>query len=137
MRDGEDLSHITGGDWWATGHDESCARYSRLRCGIVVSPLRQIAVFVFFKKVDTCDSNDTRVPKYCRRAEMLHDDLMRAQGDLLCLHVRAYSLALVSLRAMHLALALSCVQHTLRKFSAIPVHRRRRCGGAGGAGRRG
>ena len=33
-------SPSTGGDWWATCHDKSCARYSRLRCGIRVSPLR-------------------------------------------------------------------------------------------------
>jgi len=29
----------TGGDWWSTCHVESCARYSRLWCGIGVSPL--------------------------------------------------------------------------------------------------
>jgi len=29
----------TGGDWWATCHDEPCARYSRLRCSIGVSLL--------------------------------------------------------------------------------------------------
>jgi len=29
----------TGGDWWATCHNESCARYSRLKCIIRVSPL--------------------------------------------------------------------------------------------------
>jgi len=35
------VSPSTGGDWWATCHDESCARYSRLQvqCGIRVSPL--------------------------------------------------------------------------------------------------
>ena len=33
------VSSSTGGDWWATYHDESCARYSRLRCDIGVSPL--------------------------------------------------------------------------------------------------
>jgi len=33
------VSPSTGGDWWATCHDESCARYSRLRCDIGVSPL--------------------------------------------------------------------------------------------------
>jgi len=26
------VSPSTGGDWWATCHDESCARYSRLQC---------------------------------------------------------------------------------------------------------
>jgi len=29
----------TGGDWWATCHDESCTRHSRLQCNIRVSPL--------------------------------------------------------------------------------------------------
>ena len=29
----------TGGDWWATCHDESCVQYSRLQCDIRVSPL--------------------------------------------------------------------------------------------------
>jgi len=35
------VSPSTGGGWWATYHDESCARYSRrwLRCGIGVLPL--------------------------------------------------------------------------------------------------
>jgi len=33
------VSPSTGGDCWATCHDESCARYSRLRCRIGVLPL--------------------------------------------------------------------------------------------------
>jgi len=33
------VSPSTGGDWWATCHVESCARYSRLQCSIGVSPL--------------------------------------------------------------------------------------------------
>jgi len=33
------VSPSTRGDWWASCHDESCARYSRLRCDIGVSPL--------------------------------------------------------------------------------------------------
>ena len=35
------VSPSTRGDWWATSacHDEYCARYSRLRCDIGVSPL--------------------------------------------------------------------------------------------------
>jgi len=51
VSDGEDLSRhqqeVTDeiwrpdfvSDWWATCHDESCARYSRLRCVIGVSLL--------------------------------------------------------------------------------------------------
>jgi len=31
------VSPSTGGDWWATCHNESCARYSRLQCCIRVS----------------------------------------------------------------------------------------------------
>jgi len=33
------VSPSTGGDWWAICHNESCVRYSRLWCGIGVSPL--------------------------------------------------------------------------------------------------
>ena len=33
------VSPSTGGDWWATCHDQSCTQYSRLWCGIRVSPL--------------------------------------------------------------------------------------------------
>jgi len=33
------VSPSTGGDWWATCHNESCARNSRLQYGIKVSPL--------------------------------------------------------------------------------------------------
>jgi len=39
VSDGKDVSCHQQEVWWATCHDESCDRYSRLQCGIGVSPL--------------------------------------------------------------------------------------------------